>query len=72
LKEGIALNREKLIEVCPVCGNTDIYYEVGGYAGTVYHCKKCGYIGAFVVEANEEMIEKIKEKYKRERDAEET
>jgi predicted RNA-binding Zn-ribbon protein involved in translation (DUF1610 family) len=71
LKEGFALNREKLIEVCPVCGNTDIYYEVGGYAGTVYHCKECGYIGAFVVEANEEMIEKIKEKYKREREDEE-
>jgi len=44
-----------------------VYYEVGGYAGAVYHCKECGYVGAFVIEANEEMIEKIKERYKRER-----
>jgi hypothetical protein len=33
----------------------------------VYHCKECGYVGAFIIEANEEMIEKIKEKYRRER-----
>ena len=70
MKEETALNREKLIEVCPACGSTAIYYEVGGYAGTVYHCKECGYIGAFVIEANEEMIEKIREKYERERENE--
>ncbi|WP_240664354.1 hypothetical protein [Methanosarcina sp. MSH10X1] len=44
-----------------------MYYEVGGYAGAVYHCKECGYIGAFIIEANEEMIEKIREKYRREK-----
>lgn len=70
MKEETALNREKLIEVCPACGSADIYYEVGGYAGTVYHCKECGYIGAFVIEANVEMIEKIREKYERERENE--
>jgi len=70
LKEETALNREKLIEVCPACGSADIYYEVGGYAGTVYHCKECGYIGAFVIEANVEMIKKIREKYERERENE--
>ncbi len=59
------MDREKLIEVCPVCGNADLYYEVGGYAGTVYHCKECGYVGAFIIEANEEMIEKIRENYLR-------
>ncbi|MDM7918678.1 MAG: hypothetical protein QUS12_05870 [Methanosarcina sp.] len=48
-----------------------MYYEVGGYAGAVYHCKECRYVGAFVIEANEEMIEKIKEKYTREREKEE-
>ncbi|AKB82523.1 hypothetical protein MSBR3_1945 [Methanosarcina barkeri 3] len=59
------MDQEKLIEVCPVCGNADLYYEVGGYAGAVYHCKECGYVGAFVIEANEEMIEKIRENYLR-------
>lgn len=57
-----------MIEVCPVCGSSDVYYEVGGYVGAVYHCKECGYVGAFVIEANEEMIEKIKERYKREKE----
>lgn len=47
-----------------------MYYEVGGYTGTIYHCKECGYIGAFVIEANKEMIEKIQENYKREREKE--
>jgi len=57
-KGGSTLTREKLIEVCPICGNADLYYEVGGYTGTLYHCKECGYIGVFVIEANKEMIEK--------------
>lgn len=70
LKEEIFLSREKLVEVCPVCGSSDVYYEVGGYAGTVYHCKECGYVGAFVIEANEEMIEIIKERHKRESEKE--
>lgn len=61
------MGQDKLIEVCPVCGSADLYYEAGGYAGAVYHCKECGYVGAFVVEGNEEMVEKIKEKYKLEK-----
>ncbi|AEH61261.1 hypothetical protein Mzhil_1417 [Methanosalsum zhilinae DSM 4017] len=59
---------EKMIKVCPVCGNSDLYYEAGGYMGMVYHCKNCGYIGSLVVEANEEMIKKIKEDYRSEKD----
>mgnify|MGYP000927217558 FL=1 len=66
-KEEIVLDKEKFIEVCPVCGNADLYYEAGGYGGAVYHCKECGYVGAFVIEANEEMIEEIREKYRREK-----
>ena len=52
---------EKMCVVCPVCGDSELYYEGGGYMGKMYHCKNCNYIGAFVVEANEEMIEAIKE-----------
>jgi hypothetical protein len=65
LKGGTSLKKEKLIEVCPVCGNSDLYYD--GYAGAVYHCKECGYMGAFIVEGNEEMVEKIRENYEREK-----
>jgi len=56
---------KKMIEVCPVCGRSELYYETGGYVGKVYHCKDCGYMGALVVEADEEMIKAIKEGYKR-------
>jgi hypothetical protein len=39
---------------CPRCGGTGIYEEIGGYAGTIYRCKKCGYRGAFILEMEEE------------------
>ncbi|OPY20908.1 MAG: hypothetical protein A4E23_01024 [Methanomethylovorans sp. PtaU1.Bin073] len=53
---------EKLIEVCPVCGSPELYFEAGGVEG-LYHCKRCGYIGAFVIDANEEMMELIQKEY---------
>lgn len=40
---------------CPKCGSTDLYEVLGGYAGTMYRCKKCGYTGSFVVESEEEL-----------------
>ncbi|MDD4498214.1 MAG: hypothetical protein PHV51_08730 [Methanosarcinaceae archaeon] len=64
---GIVLTDGKLVRVCPVCGSSDLYYEAGGYTGKVYHCKGCGYMGAFIVEGNEEMVEEIRAKYKREK-----
>ncbi|WP_370573712.1 transposase [Methanomethylovorans sp.] len=53
---------EELIEVCPICGSTELYFEAGGVEG-LYHCKHCGYIGAFVIDANKEMMELIREEY---------
>jgi predicted RNA-binding Zn-ribbon protein involved in translation (DUF1610 family) len=35
---------------CPQCGSADLYYEAALITGYKYHCKKCGYIGPFVVE----------------------
>ncbi len=35
---------------CPECGSADLYYEAALITGYKYHCKKCGYIGAFVIE----------------------
>lgn len=55
---------EPLMEICPVCGSLDLYYESGGVEG-LYHCKKCGYIGSFVINANEEMVKTIQEEYKK-------
>ncbi len=35
---------------CPQCGSADIHYEAGLITGQKYRCKKCGYVGAFVIE----------------------
>lgn len=44
---------------CPQCGSADLYYENALITGYKYHCKKCGYIGAFVIEKEiEEEAEK--------------
>ena len=56
-------HEKKMIEVCPVCGSSELYYEVGGYVGKVYHCKDCNYIGALVIEADSEMVRAIREEY---------
>ncbi len=58
------------LEVCPVCGSSDLYYETGGYTGQKYHCKNCGYIGPLVVEADEAMAKAIKEDYEQKKNIE--
>ncbi len=47
-----APDKKKTIKVltCPQCGSADLYYENALITGYKYHCKKCGYIGAFVIE----------------------
>jgi uncharacterized protein (DUF983 family) len=57
------MNPEKIREVCPVCGSADLYYEAGGYTGKIYRCKNCDYMGALIVEADEEMARAIREDY---------
>lgn len=52
--------------ICPKCGGTDLYIEVGGILGDVYHCKKCHYISSFIIEAEDDMVDKIKESLKTE------
>jgi transposase-like protein len=59
------MNLEKILEVCPVCGSGDLYLEAGGYTGKNYRCKRCDYMGAFIVEADEEMAKAIKEDYEK-------
>ncbi|MEZ5333765.1 MAG: hypothetical protein R2741_00230 [Methanolobus sp.] len=53
---------EELTEVCPVCGSPDLYFEAGGTEG-LYHCKYCGYIGGFVIDANRKMMQLIRDEY---------
>jgi hypothetical protein len=35
---------------CPECGSHDLYYEAALHTGRKYHCKRCDYIGALVIE----------------------
>jgi hypothetical protein len=55
----------KQLQICPVCGSAELYYEMGGYIGKVYHCKVCDYVGPLVLEADEETAQAIKEDYRK-------
>jgi transposase-like protein len=55
--------RPTCVKICPVCASSELYYELGGYMGYIYHCKKCGYSGPFVIEANEKLREELKKEY---------
>ncbi len=37
---------------CPKCKSQQIFPEVGGYVGSIYICKDCGYRGSFVLEVD--------------------
>jgi hypothetical protein len=64
------MKQEKVLEICPVCGSADLYYEAGGYTGKLYRCKRCDYMGALIVEADEEMARAIREEYEQKRQKE--
>ena len=38
---------------CPVCKSQEIFPVMGGYVGSVYLCKDCGYRGSFVLEIDD-------------------
>lgn len=42
--------KARTVLTCPQCGSADLYYETALITGYKYHCKKCDYIGAFVIE----------------------
>ena len=45
-----AVDVKKKVLTCPQCGSADLYYENALITGYKYHCKRCQYIGAFVIE----------------------
>jgi transposase-like protein len=66
----------KRVLVCPVCASSDVELDTGGYTGK-YHCKKCGYVGSFVVELEEDKYAELLkagelEKFVRDRQKRET
>ncbi len=51
-----------MILCCPECQSIEVYEEAGGYMGHVYRCKKCGYRGSFVLEIDEDELDKLKKR----------
>lgn len=51
---------------CPKCKSPEIFPEVGGYIGSIFICKDCGYRGSFVLEVDSpDGITKIEREEKR-------
>jgi len=56
---------KKSVLRCPTCGSADLFLENAMITGVIYHCKKCDYVGPFVLEEDyyeEEIEEEIKGK----------
>lgn len=58
------IKKTRSILRCPMCSSADIFYENALLTGYQYHCKKCGYVGALVLEEDYDIdeIEKDEEK----------
>lgn len=61
--QEIENSEEEMRLCCPVCGRSEFYYEAGMKLGRLYHCKHCGYIGTFVISANQKMMQLIRDEY---------
>ena len=48
------------LNICPNCRSTEINYYAGALTGQ-YHCEKCGYMGAIILE--KDVDEKIIDKF---------
>jgi transposase-like protein len=46
-----------VVLVCPVCGSDEIDYEAGMITGQKYRCRRCKYVGSFVLERRVEVGE---------------
>ena len=49
------MTRVRKILLCPQCGGNELYYENAMITGYKYHCKRCDYIGALVIEQDLEL-----------------
>ncbi len=50
LKRSVVINERVIAQLCPECGYDELYYEGGLMTGHVYHCKRCDYVGSFIIE----------------------
>ena len=55
------MEKNKVI-VCPICFGSRIDLFLGGYAGKIYRCLDCGYVGPIVLEMELEEYMKLLER----------
>lgn len=44
------------ILICPICKSDKINLYLGGYAGMLYRCPSCGYIGPVTIEVDDSNV----------------
>jgi uncharacterized Zn finger protein (UPF0148 family) len=44
------MSKSVVLLQCPQCKSPNIFYDLGGMTGRVYHCHDCDYIGPVVIE----------------------
>jgi hypothetical protein len=54
------------LRVCPKCYGTRIELYLGGYAGRLYHCLDCSYIGFMIFETTHESYESLRKQMEEE------
>ncbi|RLE84277.1 MAG: TFIIB-type zinc ribbon-containing protein [Thermoprotei archaeon] len=51
--------------LCPVCLSRRVVLYLGGYAGKIYKCQDCGYVGPLILEVDEDEYKKLVDKMAR-------
>ena len=52
------------MKCCPKCGSTNINFAVF-YRPSIWKCSDCGYEGAFIIENDCKLAEKLQERYRK-------
>lgn len=55
--------RTVVVQQCPQCKSTNVFYDLGGLTGRVYRCHDCDYIGPVIIETelNEQEVKELEE-----------
>jgi regulator of RNase E activity RraA len=62
------VSKAPTITLCPQCNSSNVFYEMGGITGAIYHCRECDYIGPVIIER--ELTDEEIEAYERRKRAE--
>jgi len=64
----VGMTDKRCMFICPQCGSTRIHLVAGGMTGYLYRCRECDYQGPIRLEANDEMVRALREKYEKNKD----